>query len=113
MSSTYLTVRLTHKYTAGWCYMDKHFTVGSAEVLLAGTSPNSNVDAWTELVLIGVKTDKPYRQVNIVRAIHSTFSGTCCRHEHDCCGCVYTQVVEVEALPAGRYLVTLAKERNL
>ena len=80
--------RLTHGYRDGWDHLDTWGEELRFKLLGAGRVTRAPVgydDGGTVLYhVVGSKRADSQTQI---RALYSTFGGSQCRHEHDCCGC--------------------------
>ena len=110
---TDLSVRLTHRYRDGWSHLDESFSLGSAEVLPPSKQRRWNADGESFRQLLLVAVTSAARPANVIRALRSTFTHCGCRHDHDCCGCVFSAVTNVRPLGRSRYAVRISGGRNV
>jgi hypothetical protein len=89
-----VSVRLTHQFADGWAHEDEWRRVATFTVLPARLveKPRANDEAGTYIVhVISPRPITSKREMDRIRAaLADTFSGSSCRHEHDCCGCKST-----------------------
>lgn len=101
MNKITLSKRLTHKYNAGWAYLDKSFDVGTARALGQKTTKEDS-ESKTTLALFLVSSKM--RPANVKRAFYDTLRRSC-RCGHDCCGHWQSSVSKVRHLGNGLYAV--------
>ena len=112
MQQITLTKRSTFRYASGWNYLEKWSDVGTAKftplrkVRDAGSELESGPTFVTHAV-IPRGQDVEASQL----AIEQTLSGTSCRHEYDCCGCVSTRAIASRA-GRRRFLVRIYHAYN-
>ena len=107
-----LNKRLTYRYNSGYSYLDEHEYLGSA-VAVAATSHKGNDEYWRNTLLVKVSDCDGVEPDDMETALMDTFSGSRCRHEHDCCGCVNTSVSRVRELKDGHYALRMSYSRNI
>lgn len=111
MIRTALSLRKTFQYDGGWAYLDQTVTVGEALLTPPRTTRPRQYgsDNWSYVQHATVRASVPEKIV--VKALVDTFSGSSCRHEHDCCGCA-SRSVRVKRIGKRRYLVHTSVSYN-
>jgi len=92
MNKFQLYIRNTEQFSSGWSSLDEWQDIGTAKVLARrNRSEDTYGDTtyWTERVVVPRETLVRYGARAVERAISSTLTYSHCRHEHDCCGCVF------------------------
>ena len=108
-----LTARTTFKYVAGWSHLDEWDQIGSY------THESAKPERWDDYgesysQFMIVRVDAPNEIDGAIReALRDSMSGSRCRHEHDCCGCVSRDVSRVRKLRGGKWAVRLSGSRNI
>lgn len=72
---------------------------------------NKDGDCGTSYLMIIVESN--LRRSNVIRAIEHTLRSSPCGHEHDCCGCVSSYVVNARHFAGNRYCVEMSYIRNI
>ena len=112
--------RLSHGYRDGWSYLDRWEVVGTAERVTSYTggevAGGEEDHCWRpgSVLRLNVKRENGVTDRAIADAIRSTFSGSSCQHDYDCCGCVrdwVSDVVKVDRDNDG-WLVVISRSAN-
>lgn len=115
-----LQLRETHRYNDGWAYLDQHKYLGECRAI-AATKECGNDEYWSNTVAVAVFQEHDATREEIEEAIIDTLSGSRCRHEHDCCGCVSRSASKVRKMKdvvldcrsAELYAVRISCSRNI
>lgn len=118
-SRVYLCVRKSSLYRDAFAHLDKWLRLKAHAEILLTQQKWEDYDSGRRSHLVRVKQDEDtvtYRKENIIRALKDTFGPVSnCSHEHDCCGCVFGHVSDVETFNKfpDLYRITLSLGRNL
>lgn len=103
--------RVTRNYRDGWKYLDHEEFVGNVRVtpprLVREPDAEDFGDEGTYIMHARTAPGSP----NIREALHDTFSGTNCRHEYDCCGCIFRHA-RVRKVGPRDYVIRQTVSRN-
>lgn len=95
MQHVFAQRRLTHKYSPGWAYLDKHGPGTSLRLTpWRRTEPAQEYDdngAFVAFTRIPAGLSRAQRE-ELKDALRDTLGGSSCQHEHDCCGCAIRTV---------------------
>jgi hypothetical protein len=111
MNTITASPRLTFGYRDGWSHLDSwgdsmKFKVLGGRIIEAGNSYDEG-----GRVLYHVVGDKRADQATQLDALRSYFSGSSCRHEHDCCGCASTSA-SIKPIRPGLFTVLVRTSYN-
>lgn len=92
MEAVTLYSRVTNQYADGWYHLDEwehvaHVKMTPPRLIREG---NGHDDGGTYVRYFRKPTGLEQRRIHA--AVRDTFSTNRCRHEYDCCGCVFTSV---------------------
>ena len=114
---TTLERRVTHKYRDGWRNLDEWETLGAVTVRRRfGEQLKDDADIDDEagtvlLVEVELALDGEYTEDDVRRALNSTFSGSDCTHDYDCCGCV-SRYARAQAMGGKEWMLLINYTRN-
>lgn len=92
-----LQIRETYRYNAGWEHLDRHKYLGECRAV-AATKERGNNEYWKNTVAVAVFQECEATREEIETALMDTLSGSNCRHEHDCCGCVSRNTYKIRKM---------------
>lgn len=108
--------RITHKYRDGWRSEDAWETLGTVKVVTRYEEQTEQEDydaePGTMLLCEVALTDPAVAEDEVRRALQDTFSGSGCRHDWDCCGCLHT-TARARLLDGTVWMVLQSHYRNL
>lgn len=92
MIRTTLYLRMSHHYAMGWRHLDQEKPLGSCRI-----TPRRKVASGTRLgegdvFIQHARVSQGLPGCDVRAALGNTLSTGHCRHEHDCCGCAFTNV---------------------
>ena len=84
--------RLTHRYSDAWAYLDESRVIGAVKVLSRPARvfiPDDAIDVRPYVLTVVLPAGLNRRQrKRLAKAYAEQASGSACRHEFDCCGCI-------------------------
>lgn len=107
----YAAPRLTWRYRDGWAHEDQWGNPQRFKVLAPRVTRHAEEYDEVDTVLYRVIGDKRADQKLQAKALNDYFSGSSCRHEYDCCGCVSTYA-SVRRVKPGIFSVLVSGTRN-
>lgn len=105
--------RTSHRYRAGWSYLDSDDHVCGATIIEREGGEEDTEDGYTYYrgrATIILERSVPYSIA--CDAIRDSFRVNNCRHEHDCCGCLHIGVGDITVLDTDIYEFELHGSRN-
>lgn len=109
-----LTQRLTHKYNRDWADYEQWEYRGTAKLLPPKRIEDGNgyddLGSYHRLAIMP-KTVSPTEAVSLLKQSLDHSYHRPCRHEHDCCGCVFTSY-RIRHVLGRRYSVITNVSRN-
>jgi hypothetical protein len=121
-SNRTLSIRRSHGYISAYSHLDKWEDIGTSKVIRRYVEDNAEELPHGDLPGISLEIevtryrdgDTPHTRADIRQALHDCFSGSRCRCEHDCCGCVTTSVSHCHPInrKGTRWMLVLDRCRN-
>lgn len=106
------SARRTYKYRDGWSHMDEWGKPLKFKILGGRITRLAEQYDEVDTYVFRAIGDKRGDQAEQAQALRDTYSGSGCRHDYDCCGCV-TRYATVRRLRPGVFFVRLSGYRNL
>jgi len=121
--SAHIERRLRNTYRAGWSSLDPHEDVGRV-MFLEYEHTVSYDDSGYEFAhssCVVLFTASPHFRedhgrdpspAEVEDALHTTFGGSNCQHDYDCCGCWSSGVVDISRMDDGVWSFDISSSRN-